>query len=345
MTRDTLQTSLLSAGDKLKPASTKIKPKGHELQLVAALDPTRALYFSVVVEKNSISLAAKALGVNASTVSRKLDELEDSLGVRLMERDTRNLRLTEAGETYLHYVLKAMGILEAGKQTMERYSSDVGGRLRVMCPPAIGRRFVADLVVAFGRLHPYLQISLKLDSRPFSLSDSDFDVGLCIDMPAEERAVVSKVGELTRGYVASPYFLQTYGHPDSIHALAELPISEVSYGDNLNDQIALTNAKGEFAYAQTKLPTNDSAVALRAALSGELVARMMHWYCADQLISGQLQKVMPELDDTKTIYTMVSTRKGKPRKVQLFVDFLKINLSRDLRDLERKISGLGTVDS
>jgi DNA-binding transcriptional LysR family regulator len=224
---------------------------------------------------------------------------------------------------------------------MERYSSDLTGRLRVMCPPAIGRRFVADLVVAFGRLHPYLQISLKLDSKQFSLADSDFDVGLCIDMPTEERAVVSKVGELTRGYVATPYFLETYGHPDTIHSLANMPIAEVSYGDSLNDQITLTNAKGEYVYANTKLPTNDSAVALRAALSGELIARMMHWYCADELLSGQLQKVLPELDDIKTIYTVVSTRKGKPRKVQLFVDFLKIHLARELREVEQKIFTVG----
>lgn len=330
-----------SAAGKTRPAGAKTKSKGHELQRAAALDPTRALYFSVVAEKNSVSLAAKALGVNASTVSRKLDELEHSLGVRLLERDTRSIRLTEAGESYLHYVLKAMGILESGQQTMERYTSDISGRLRVMCPPAIGRRFVADLVVAFGRMHPHLQVSLKLDTRPFSLMDSDFDVGLCIDMPTEERAVVSKVSEMTRGYVATPYFLQTHGHPVSIHDMSRLPIAEVSYTDNLNDEIVLSNAKGELAYAVTKLPTNDSAVALRAVLSGELMGRMMHWYCADQLMSGKLQKVMPELDDTKTIYTVVSTRKGKPRKVQLFVDFLKTNLSRELRQLERKTSELG----
>ncbi len=151
-------------------ANLKAKPKGHELLLVAALDPTRAVYFSVVADKSSVGLAAKVPGVNASTVSRKLDELEEALGVRLLERDTRHLRLTEAGELYLHCVLKAMSVLA----------------------------------------------------------------------------------------------------------------------------------------------------------------------------SGLLQKVMPELNDTITIYTVVSTRKGKPRKVQLFVDFLKTHLSREIRQLEKKASGLDT---
>ena len=321
-------------------ANLKAKPKGHELLLVAALDPTRALYFSVVAEKSSVGLAAKALGVNASTVSRKLDELEAALGVRLLERDTRHLRLTEAGESYLHYVLKAMSVLEAGKQTMERYASDIGGRLRVMCPPALGRHFVADLVVAFGRLHPLLQVSLKLDARPFSLAESEFDVGLSIDMPVEQRAVVSKVGELTRGYVATPYFLTTFGRPTSLQSLSQLPIVAVSSSDQLSDRVTLTAPDGQSISTATKLTTNDSGVALRAVLSGELIGRMMYWYCADQLASGQLQKVMPELNDTKTIYTVVSTRKGKPRKVQLFVDFLKIHLSREIRQLEQKASGL-----
>ena len=93
----------------------------------------------------------------------------------------------------------------------------------------------------------------------------------------------------------------------------------------------------------TKLPTNDSDVALRAAMTGELIGRMMHWYCADELLDGRLQKVMPELDDTKTIYTVVSTRKGKPRKVQLFVDFLKIHLSGELRHLEKETSVLNVA--
>lgn len=291
-----------------------------------------------MAEKTSITAAAKTLGVNASTVSRKLDELEVSLGVRLLERDTRHVRLTEAGESYLYYVTKALGVLEAGQQTMERYSKHLTGRLRVLCPPAIGRRFVADLVVAFGRLHSALQISLKLDSRPFSLADSEFDVALCIDMPTQDRAVVSKLGELTRGFVASPQFLLAHGHLGSIESLAKLPIAEVSYADTLNDRMVLINPNGEFAYAVSKLATNDSEVVLRAALSGDLLGRMMHWYCAEELLSGQLIKVMPELDDIKTIYTVVPARKGKPKKVQLFVDFLKAYLPPDLLSLQNKLA-------
>ena len=315
------------------PSPDKTKFEGRELQAFSALDATRALYFSIVAEKNSISRAAQSLGVNPSTVSRKLDELEQSLGVRLIERDTRNSRLTEAGQAYLHHVLKAIGALEAGRQTMSLYNTEVRGRLRVLCPPAIGRRFVADLVIAFGALHPHLQVSLKLDSRPFALADTDFDVALCLGMPFEDRAVVSKVLDVRMGFVATPAFLLKHGQPTSIHTLAKLPIAAVDYDHYLHEQIELTNAVGEVAYAVTKLPTNEPEVVLKAALSSDYIARMMYWYCAEALASGELIKVMPELEITQSIYTVVALRKGKPRKVQLFVDFLKIQLARDFGEL------------
>ncbi len=316
----------------------KDNPTSHDLHAFTGLDVTRALYFSVVANKNSITLAAQLLGVSASTVSRKLDDLEERIGVRLLDRDTRNLRLTEAGESYLHYVNKATAALDAGRQTMERYSVDMKGRLRVVCPPAIGQLFMADLAIAFGRAHPFLHVSLKLDAKPFSLADNDFDVGLCLGMPDEDRAVVSKLGEFTRGFVATSYFLQTYGTPTSMQSLAALPICDVSYEHYLHAQMALTNTDGAVTYVPIKLATNDPRVGLSAVLSGEMVGRMKHIYCADELLSGRLQSVMPELNNTQSLYTVVSSRKGKPRKVQMFVDFLQANLVPRLRTLEQQLA-------
>lgn len=319
-------------------SSNKDNLTSHDLHTFSAFDATRALYFSVVAEKNSITLAAQLLGVSASTVSRKLDDLEEGLGVRLLDRDTRHLRLTEAGESYLHFVHKATAALDAGRQTMERYSSELKGRLRVLCPPAVGRCFAAELVIAFGLLHPLLQMSLKLDSKSFSLSEDEFDVGLCVGMPAEDRAVVSKLGELTQGFVATSAFLRVHGHPTSIQALAALPICGVSYDHYLHSQMVLKNPGGRVAYAPVKLMTNDPDVGLRAVLSGQLIGRMKHFYCADELLSGRLQSVMPELNDTTPLYTVVSSRKGKPLKVQMFVDYLQAHLAPRLKRLEQQVA-------
>lgn len=310
----------------------------HDQHAFTALDATRALYFSVVADRNSITLAAQLLGVSASTVSRKIDDLEEQMGVRLLDRDTRSLRLTEAGESYLHFVRQATAALEVGRQTMERYSVDLKGRLRVLCPPAVGHRFVADLAIAFGRLHPFLQVSLQLDTKPFSLAESEFDVALSLGMPEEDRAVVSKLGEFTRGFVATSYFLQTYGTPSTVQGLSTLPICDVSYDEYMHAQMVLPNITGALHYLPVKLVTNDPSVALRAVLSGEMIGRMKHFYCADELLSGRLQCVLPVLNDTQALYTVVSSRKGKPRKVQLFVDFLQSHLTPRLRALEQQLA-------
>ena len=214
---------------------------------------------------------------------------------------------------------------------------------RVICSPAVGRFFIADLAIAFGRLHPFLQVSLELESKPFSLTDSEFDVGLCVGMPVQDQAVVSKLGELTSGYVATPYFLQTHGSPATVQSLAALPICDVSSSSVLHERLALTSREGEVVYAPVKLATHDPDVGLRAMLSGELVGRMEHFYCVDHLLDKRLLPVMAELDETRALYTVVSSRKGKPLKVQLFVDFLHGHLAPRLRTLELQVDSIGNA--
>jgi DNA-binding transcriptional LysR family regulator len=290
------------------------------------MDPGWALYFSVVVEYASLSRAAEALSVSPSTVSRKLDELESSIGVRLFDRDTRNLRLTEAGDTYLHYVRKALNVLDDGRQVMDRYGTEVRGQLRVWCPPSLARHYVADVVMAFSAQYPDLEMTLKLEAQSFSLSNSDFDVGICVGMPLEERAVISKLCTYRRGYVATPAFLQKYGVPKTIQDLAQLPIVKMTQATPLHSEVLLKTAQGDTLSTRSKLVVNDSATCLHAILSGQFIGRVMYWECQQDLAQGNLQTVLPELNDEKTLYSLVPSRKGNPLKVQLFVDFLKVHL-------------------
>jgi DNA-binding transcriptional LysR family regulator len=290
------------------------------------MDPAWALYFSVVVEHASLSRAAEALSVSTSTVSRKLDELESSIGVRLFDRDTRNLRLTEAGDTYLHYVRKALDVLDEGRQVMDRYGTEVRGQLRVWCPPSLARLYVADIVVAFSALHPNLEMTLKLESQTFSLNSSDFDVGICVGMPLEDRAVISKLCSYKSGYVATPAFLKKHGTPKTAHDLAHLPIVKAMSESPLNSEVILRNPHGGTFSTRSKLVVNDSATCLHAILSGQYIGRAMYWECQQDIAQGKLMPILPELSDEKTIYSLVPSRKGNPLKVQMFVDFLKAHL-------------------
>lgn len=306
--------------------NAEVSKKTKRIAHLDIMDPAWALYFSVVVEHASLSKAAEALSVSPSTVSRKLDELEASIGVRLFDRDTRNLRLTEAGDTYLHYVRKALNVLDDGRQVMERYGSEMRGQLRVWCPQVLAMQFVADIVIAFSLQYPDLEITLKLEEQSFALNNSDFDVGVCVGMPLEDRAVVSKLCTYQSGYVATPAFFQRYGVPKNIHDLSRLPIVKLVYDNLLHPEIILSDADGDAVSTRSKLIVNDAALNLHSILSGQFIGRAMYWECQHHITQGSLQRALVELNDEKTLYSVIPSRKGNPPKVQLFVDFLKARL-------------------
>jgi DNA-binding transcriptional LysR family regulator len=305
-----------------------------------SMDPGLIRYFTAVANFESVSRAADHLGVSASTVSRKVEETETALGVRLFERDTRHLRLTEAGQDFYHYANKALLLLDLGQQTMASYNKEITGGLRIWCPPAFGRRYLAGPVSQFGALHPQLNISLQLEARPFALGSSEFDVGICVGMPSEGRVVISRLCSYLSSFVATPEFLQKYGAPDSLQSLAKLPIVTVFHEQEMNHRCVIESADGEQISYTSKLAVNDSSLAVNAILSGEYIGKVMHWYIQDELLRGEICKTLPHYSEEKSIYAMVQSRKGNPRKVQMFVDFLKSRLQPAIAEVERRTAGL-----
>ena len=302
------------------------------------LDPGLVLYFSAAASQTSITKAAAILGVNVSSMSRKLDALELEMGVRLFERSSRIFSLTEAGQTYLHYVQRALLVLEAGRIEMERYNSHASGSIRVACPPMLGRAYVAQIVVEFSRLHPNLHIALQLDSCAITLQNCTFDVGICVDMPMEERAVVSKLGAITLGFVATPQFIAQHGQPRNLTQLAALPIAVASYEERMQEKIWLTDTNGNSIGIAPKLSTSEYEVVRQAATSSSHTGYMVHAYCVPELASGALRMLLPEHNTRRDIYCVTPSRKGNPLKIRLLCDFLKQHLGKQLLDAEANLA-------
>jgi DNA-binding transcriptional LysR family regulator len=303
-------------------------------------DPGLISYFLAVANFESMSRAADHLGVSAGKVSRKIDEAEQALSVRLFERDTRHLRLTEAGHDFFHYANKAMLTIQAGQQNVSRYNLEVTGGLRIWCPPVFGRAYMAKAVAEFGAMHPQLNISLQLEAKPFALGSSEFDVGICVGMPKEGRVVISRICSYLSSYVATPGFLKRYGAPTTLEQLAALPIVTVFHDEEINQRSVIESDAGEQISYTTKLAVNDSALALDAILSGQYIGKVMHWYAESHLMSGAIHKTCPCIVEEKQIYALVQARKGNPRKVQLFVDFLKARVQPAMEDVELRTAGL-----
>ncbi len=300
-------------------------------------DPNLITYFAAVAEHLSVSRAALSLGISASTVSRKIEEAELSLGVRLFERDTRHLRITEAGRDYLHYVQKAIATLAQGKQNLEAYNRQVSGVLSIWCPPAFGRDYLSAVVAEFGIQHPALHISVQLEPRPFALGVSEFDIGICVGMPSEGRVVISRLCAYSSSYVATPEFFERHGVPQNIRDLINLPIVTVFHDEEMRQRTMIQTESGDNVCCTSKLIVNDTSVALKAILTGRYIGKIIHWYASDELLTGKVIKVLPKSTDEKIMYAMVQARKGNPRKVQLFVDFLKGRVQHQIADVEQRI--------
>ena len=301
------------------------------------LDPSLIPYFAAVAEYLSVSRAADSLGVSASTVSRKIEEVEVILGVRLFERDTRHLRLTEAGRDYLHYVQKAIYTLQQGQQSLAAYNQQILGELRIWCPPAFGRVYLSSAVAEFAMQYPELSISVQLEPRPFALGASEFDIGICVGMPSEGRVVISRLCAYQSSFVATPEFLHRHGGPHRMRELTGLPIVTVFHGEEMNHRSLINTESGEQLSYTSKLMVNDSSLALEAVLTGRYIGKIMHWYGSDALLTGKIVKVLPECTEEKILYAVVQARKGNPRKVQLFVDFLKNSVQSQMNDIEQRV--------
>ncbi len=304
------------------------------------IDPALIIYFTAVANFESISRAADHLGMSASTVSRKIDEIEATLGVRMFERDTRHLRLTEAGQDYFYFAQKAMYLLEQGQQTMENYNTQVTGSLRIWCPAAFGRAFLGCAVADFGASHPQLNLLLQLEPRPFALGSSEFDVGVCVGMPTEGRVVISRLCTYQSSFLATPEFFKRYGTPKTLKELVALPIVTVFHELEMNERTVIESDTGEKMSYVSKLAVNDSYLAMKTILSSNYIGKVMHWFAQEELLSGQVFKTLPGLVEEKTVYAMVQARKGNPRKVQLFVDFFKARLQTAFADIERRTASL-----
>lgn len=315
------------------PDNKRDTPRTPPLYVV---DPTLALTFSVAAREGSFTRAAALLGVNPSTVSRRLDGLEASLGVRLFERDTRHLNLSDAGLAYAGYVQQALSALEAGRHAMESHTLEVAGRLRVTCGPELGRRFMVDLVQQFMALHPKVVVTLALNAGTAAGSKQydDFDVAVSLGMPDESRAVVSKLGDVSFGYLASPAFLAGHRTPADAADLAQLPLAGLTHASALHDYGVVSQSPNMLLSATNRFATNDGQALQHALLSGQFVGRVMLWPSLQALTDGALVKVLPELDDTVTLYTVAPARKEKSLKAQLFIDFLKTHLAEKIRSLE-----------
>jgi DNA-binding transcriptional LysR family regulator len=284
--------------------------------------------FVRVVRAGSFTIAANQLGRSRALVSRHVDHLERRLGVRLLNRSTRSLSLTDEGRSYLDFCEQLFRDVETKERSIVKTRSEAVGTLKLTAPKSFGAMHLSDAVVAFARTQPKLRVSLLLEDVSFrfgQFSEKGLDLALRITATRNASYVEEKIAPLDWVLCAAPDYLAREGRPVSP---ADLAAHHCLVHVNVlpNDQVwRFEGPKGNHAIKVAGAFMSNSALALRkAALAGMGIALVPRYAVADELGSSALVTLLPRYKTMPRPLLAVYPRAPEaPQKVRIFIDFLK----------------------
>jgi DNA-binding transcriptional LysR family regulator len=283
--------------------------------------------FARVARASSFTAAARQLGFSRAIVSRHVADLEARLRVRLLDRSTRHVRLTEEGRAYLLRCERLLTEIEALDDAIAARRAQPTGTIRVHAPKSFGTLVLADAVIAFAKAQPDIRTSLLLGDftfRPYDFVEHGLDIGIRLSPLRDSSLIARRIGTVDSVLCAAPGFLAREGPPAGPDDLARLPcLAHLNLAPN-DRAWTLLGPKGARTVDIGGPFFSNSAVALRkAALAGIGIA-MLPGYCVrDDLAAGALVRVLPDFRPPARPILAVRPRSAYvTEKVKLFVDFL-----------------------
>ncbi len=278
-----------------------------------------------VVDEGSFAEAAKTMQMTPSAVSRRIRNLEERLGVRLLNRTTRSLSLTEPGETYYLRASQIIADIEdTERETAELYAKPQG-RLRVTTSHAFGNRYLVKLIPDFLRTYPHINIELKLTDGLVDLVAEGTDVAIRSGNLEDSTLIARKIKSTKRVFCASPAYLAEHGTPRKPADLAqhsclvrqdETQFYNEWHFDGITDQPKLR--------VSGRLTCNTIEVLSEAALSGAGILSVSEFVVEDALADGRLVSVLEEFEAGREIpiYALYLSNRQLSPKIRVFVDFV-----------------------
>ncbi len=257
-----------------------------------------------------------------STVSRKIMDLEKALDVRLLERSTRKLRLTEIGRDYYERCRRGLEEFDAANLLISAQQKEVSGRLRISVPPSLSDTIVVPLVEAFQREHPKVIVQCLVTDRHVDHFSDGVDLSLRVGELADSSLIARRLLRYRSVLVASPNYLEEAGTPQ--HP-AELPLHSLVAFSRWDTTVRWELEKGgetEQVEVQPKIAINDYAGVQRAVTDGFGISEIPSIVCGMALKDGRLVEVMPEWQFAPTtIAAIYPSNRNLSRVVRSFRDF------------------------
>ena len=296
--------------------------------------PSDFAFFRLLARSASLTDAARSLSMTPSAVSRRLGAIETRLGVQLVLRNTRSMRLTPEGERYLEAA-------EAILAETERLEADIAsrplGRLRICASFGFGRTHIAPVVADFAKANPDVRVDLTLTDRPVSIIEEGFDVGIHLGVPHDSRLRARKLLANDRILCASPAYLETHGRPLLPSDLARHRLIEIAEDENTVGRWTLTHRKtkkvdpellrrtGTVVNLATVpvLRSNSGSAALDWCLAGLGIVLRSRWHAAAPLADGRLEEVLPDWHMPADVYAYFAAKKPSAQ-LRAFLDVMAL---------------------
>lgn len=297
--------------------------------------------FRHVVTENGFAAGARKLGLSPPQVTRMVQKLEDHLGVRLIQRSTRRLALTAAGEAYLDRVRGILFDLEAAEEVAHSHAHEMSGSVRVLSLPGPPTQVVAPAIASFRRRHPKVTVALRSDVQA-TLDIEAHDLVLAADQFTLPGNVI--VRPLVDGHsilCASPEYLGRHGVPVTPQALHEHALVRFVLHGRGSSPLKLIHetdeCREEVVHLNPVLICNDHEAALRSTIEGAGISSQSIQVAAPLLRSGQLRRVLsPWISDRYNLVAIYASRRYMPARTRAFLEHLQQHAQQAKTDIDSR---------
>ncbi|GGP68223.1 LysR family transcriptional regulator [Shewanella algicola] len=287
------------------------------------MDLNRVQIFSQVVEQGSFTGAAKALGITKATVSRKVAELEADVGVQLLFRTTRALKLTEAGSSYYHRINKILQDLQSAEDLLSASQQDIKGNLKIICPIELGQLFLGRIFARFLAAYPNITIDAELTNRKVDVIEEGVDFLFQITEVLDPKLQSYSLVIANRQLMASPDYLKRYGTPKvpqdlMDHTAIKLQSAHINGGWRIFDGKQWVDLD-----PPAQLKVNNVTFAREAAIEGLGITAVPVIIAQEAITNQRLRPILEDFPMAQTKVTLsFPQRVYMPRKYIVFIEFL-----------------------
>jgi DNA-binding transcriptional LysR family regulator len=304
------------------------------------MDQLRALrYFSKLAETLSFSETADYFRVPSSSVSRRIKDLEETLGVELFLRTTRSVSLTDLGVLYLTEIKTALQTIDIADEMCKAQSISPSGTVRITAMPGYAELYVLPAIDQMRTIYPDLEFDLNITDQTLSLSSNDADIAIRATSDLPDQVVARRLSKHNFILVASPDFINQNGRPQTSDDLCKFPVFMYRTPHGVLNWQAKKNQTWKDIELTPKYVSNNGQSLLESVVGGQGIALLPSWGVEKEISTGQLEKI--ELEDGRlstngdvkmSMYLLYHPPKFQLKKIRLTIDFLykELNLLRKI---------------